>query len=240
MEKLRMKSEILFAILFILIYVVGNSMLYDVSDKIGIEMSAALPLNILVLIVLGVFIVKNGHAKYYRLCKPQVPAKNVLFYIPFIILATVNVWFGFVMNKPVPETVIYILAMFSAGACEELIFRGLLFNAMAKKNTIAAIIVTSITFGLGHIVNLFNGSGMEFTSNLCQLFYAVSIGFVLCAVMYKSQSLISCIIMHAVFNALSVFANAEAFDKYEIPVCIALCAISALSSVYIFTRPERK
>ena len=37
--------------------------------------------------------------------------------------------------------------------------------------------VSSVTFGLGHIINLINGSGMGLAENLVQIFFAVLIGF---------------------------------------------------------------
>lgn len=56
------------------------------------------------------------------------------------------------------ETALYVLSMLCVGFIEELIFRGFLFKAMAKDGIKSAIIVSSITFGLGHIINLVNGA----------------------------------------------------------------------------------
>lgn len=234
MKKLYEKSEVLFAVLFIVFYVVGNSILQQVSDEMGMEMAATVPLNILLVIILLLFFKKNELNEYYGLKKPEGDKKKVLFYIPMIIISTVNVWFGFVMRKSIGETIIYIVAMILAGTMEELIFRGLLYKAMCRKSVRRAIIVTSILFGMGHIVNLVNGSGMELAENICQLFYAVAIGFLLVSVLYTGKSLIPCIITHAVFNSLSVFANETMFEKVQIPVCIALCVISGVSAALIF------
>ena len=75
---------------------------------------------------------------------------------------------------------------------------------MEKNNTKNAIIVSSITFGLGHIVNLLNRAALIPT--LLQVCYAATIGYMLVMVFYKSKSIISCIIFHTVFNALSIFS----------------------------------
>jgi membrane protease YdiL (CAAX protease family) len=108
------------------------------------------------------------------------------------------------------ETVLYVLSMFCVGFLEEMIFRGFLFQAMAKNGVKSAIIVSSITFGIGHIVNLFNGSGAEWLPNLLQVMYAVAIGFAFVMIYCKTKSLISCILVHSVFNGLSAFANEAA------------------------------
>lgn len=58
-----------------------------------------------------------------------------------------------------------------------MIFRGLLFQAMAGDNVKSAVIVSSMTFGIGHLLNLFNGSGMNLVSNLCQVCFAAAVDF---------------------------------------------------------------
>ena len=74
---------------------------------------------------------------------------------------------------------------------------------MAKDNIKAAIIVTSITFGIGHIINLLNGA--ELIPTLLQICYATTIGFLFVTIFYKSKSLIPCILTHAAINSLSIF-----------------------------------
>ena len=102
---------------------------------------------------------------------------------------------------------LYVLSMFCVGFLEEMIFRGLLFQAMAKDSVKSAIVVSSITFGAGHIVNLVNGSGAELLPNLLQVMYAVAAGFAFVMIYCKTRSLIPCIIVHSVFNGLSAFSN---------------------------------
>ena len=65
--------------------------------------------------------------------------------------------------------------MLCVGFLEEVIFRGLLFQAIAKDNIKSAVIISSVTFGIGHIINLFNGSGMDLVNNLCQIVFAFAI-----------------------------------------------------------------
>lgn len=227
-------SEIKFAILFIIIYVVGNSVLDQVSINIGMEKIVSLPFNILLLVIMLVFIIKEKKTEYYGLCSSRFGAKRFIIYIPLAVVATVNIWFGVVFEMEIANAVVYFVSMLIAGALEELIFRGFLYKAMCRKNVKSAIILTSILFGAGHIVNMINGSGMGVVENVCQLFYAMAIGFMLVAVLYTGKSLIPCIVTHSVLNALSIFSNEAAFEKVQIPVCIVLCVISlAVGAVLI-------
>ena len=76
---------------------------------------------------------------------------------------------------------------------------------MAKDNLKVAILVSSLTFGVGHIVNIFNTS--DILGVLLQVCYATSIGFLYTIIFYKSGSLWPNIISHAFVNGTSVFAS---------------------------------
>jgi membrane protease YdiL (CAAX protease family) len=117
--------------------------------------------------------------------------------------------------------------MFCVGFLEELIFRGLLFQAMAKDGVRSAIVVSSVTFGIGHIVNLFNGSGAELLPNLLQVMYAVAVGFTFVMIFYRTKSLVPCIITHSVFNGLSAFANKAAETMQRQVISGVLLAVIA-------------
>ena len=65
------------------------------------------------------------------------------------------------------------------------------------------MLVSAITFGIGHIVNLLNGA--DLIPTLLQISYAISIGYLFVIIFYKSGSLLPCIITHAIVNALSIF-----------------------------------
>ena len=88
-----------------------------------------------------------------------------------------------------------------------MIFRGLLFVAIARNNIRSAIVISSVTFGIGHIINLFNGSGMDLINNLCQIVFAVAVGFLLVTIFYRGGSLIPCILVHSAINTLGTFAD---------------------------------
>ena len=234
MKKLFDKSEIWFAVIWIIVYLVGSSAADIISAQIGFEKAVTLPFHVILTTVLLIWVSKNGLKEYFGLCKPQIKPSKLLYYIPLVILASCNLWMGFFINKPLAETVCYILSMLCVGILEELIMRGFLFKAMCKDNVKTAIIVSGITFGIGHIVNLFNGSGAELLSNICQVCYAISFGFLFVIIFLKSKSIIPCIITHCVFNSLSVFANYSAYqNETEIIISLILIVISAGYTIFI-------
>jgi membrane protease YdiL (CAAX protease family) len=174
------------------------SMADSFSDIIGIQKIVTLPVLIVLSAILLLFVQKNQLLKKYGLCKSEVPVSKMLFYIPLLALLTVNLWYGCSISTTPFETVFYILSMLYVGFLEEIIFRGFLFCAMAKNGVKSAIIVSSVTFGIGHIVNLINGSGAELLANLFQVIYAMAAGFMFVMIFYKTKSLLPCIVTHGV------------------------------------------
>lgn len=234
LKKLYTKSEIWFAVAWIIAYVVLASTGDTISADLGIDKIVTLPILIAMSVILYFFVRKNGLTEKYGLCRPKLPAAVMLYYIPLFILLTANLWYGVAMNMTPLETVLYILSMFCVGFLEELIFRGLLFQAMAKDDVKTAIIVSSVTFGIGHMVNLINGSGAELLPNLLQVMYAVAIGFAFVMIYCKTKSLVPCIVIHSVFNGLSAFANETVMTpKGQIISGVLLAVIAAGYALYL-------
>lgn len=241
MRKLYEKSDLAFAIVWIVIYCVLMSVGDGLSDTIGISKAVTLPIAIILSAILFFFIKRGNLSKEYGLCKSEVPSKKMLFYLPLILMMGANLFSGLKMNLSPAESVFYILTMLFVGFLEEVIFRGLLFKAMAKNGIKSAIAVSSITFGMGHIINLINGSGAELIPNLLQVIYAMTAGFMFVMIFYKSGSLIPCIVGHGVFNALSVFTDDGALTlNQQIASCVFLVIISGGYAVYVALKVKSK
>ena len=234
LKKLYDKSKLWFAVAWIIAYCVLMSVGDSLSAEIGIEKSATLPIGILLSAFLLLFLKINGLFAAYGLCAPKASAKSMMYYVPLLVILSTNLWYGVTMNFGVLETVLYILAMLCVGFLEEVIFRGLLFEAMRKDGIKSAVIVSSVTFGIGHIINLINGSGAELLPNLLQVVYATAAGFMFVMIYYKSGSLLACIAAHGVFNALSVFADeANASGEMRILSAVLLTVIAGAYAVYL-------
>lgn len=240
-KKLYKKSEIWFALAWIIIYVVLASTGDNISENIGILKIATLPILIILSIILFLFVKNNGLAKKYGLCKSEIPASKMLFYIPLIIIMTTNLWYGVTINFSPLENVLYILSMLCVGFLEEMIFRGFLFNALVRDGVKSAIIISSVSFGIGHIVNLVNGSGAELLPTMLQVVYAIAIGFAFVMIYYKTKSLLPCILTHSILNSLSVFANEEIITpQKQIIFSILIALIAAGYALYIALAVKEK
>ncbi len=220
MEKYFEKHETLITILLIIIYVVTNS--YCMQNFGANDYRTAI-WNFVLSLAIIIFIAKNKLGAYYGLTKfPKF--KDFLFFIPLLIIMSVNLWNGININNSMTEIIFHILSMIGVGFLEEIIFRGFLFKMMEKDNVNRAILVTSLTFGIGHIVNLLNGA--ELIPTLIQICNAVALGYLFVVIFQKGKSLWPCIIAHATINSLSIFNIDNNFSLYIIPIFIIAISIS--------------
>ena len=221
MEKIFRKHETLFTIALIIVYVVINSY---IMQNFGTSSYQSVAMNTILSILVTILVMSLNRVKFYGITKPN-NTKKFLYFIPLFIISLFNLRRGIHINNTTGEIIFHILTMINIGFLEEMLFRGFLFKMMAKDNVKSAILVSSITFGIGHIINLLNGA--EIVSTLLQVCYAVAIGYMLVMIFCKSKSIIPCVIFHAIFNSLSIFATGDSNVISSI-ILIAMCLLYAL------------
>ncbi|MCR5306806.1 MAG: CPBP family intramembrane metalloprotease [Oscillospiraceae bacterium] len=205
--KLFQKNEVLFAVLLIVIYVVGSSVMQSVSDAVGIAFLAEMLFNLLMSAVLLWFIRKNRLSDYVGLRKPEISASKMLYYIPLLLIAAAPAFFGTGMEFSPVISLLRTVMMICVGFLEEVIFRGFLFRGIAKNSLKRAVVISSLTFAVGHFVNLLNGS--DLFSNTLQVVYAVAVGFLMVFIFMRTSSLLACIAFHAFNNCLTAFTTGK-------------------------------
>ena len=233
MTKLYKKSEILFAIFWIVLYTVSMGNLRNLGDDSPYMMIGLIVISALMLL----FVWKNGLLEKYGLSAWAKNSRVMLWFFPLWIIASLNLWGGAAAKYPVPGQIYAIVSMALVGFAEELIFRGFLFKAMLKDGNVkAAVIVSSVTFGMGHIINLFTGH--ELIATLTQVVFAVAMGFVFTLVFYKSGSLLPGILAHSFIDVASVFASDDGSQLVNLILHIVVIVISVAYSLYLAKRVE--
>ena len=216
LRKIFDKHETLICILLIVVYVLVNSFCmqnFGVADYRSTLINTAFSAMLLLLIV-GL-----KDTAYYGFQKVKDP-KRYLYFLPLVLIVSVNFWNGVHIQNSSEEIIFHILTMLNIGFIEEIIFRGFLFRLMEKDNVKAAIIVSSISFGIGHIVNLLNGA--ELVPTLLQIGYAASVGYLFVVIFYRSGSIWPCILTHSLNNAFSIFNVDNVVARYVAPVFLII------------------
>lgn len=231
MKKLYDKNELWFALIWIFAYC---AVTIPIRGSLGNESTAML--IALAVIAAGIFVfVKKYHLEEkYGLVKWQGKASDYWFYIPMLILMTGNLWRGFALAYSGVSQIFAVLSMLLIGFIEEMLFRGFLFRILLKKDPApAAITISAVTFGIGHIVNLL--AGQANLETVMQALFAVAWGFIFTFVFYKSGSLLICIAVHSLVDAFSMFAGESIIMEW---VYIgATIVIAAAYCLYLSRRP---
>lgn len=219
MKRLYEKNELYFALVWIAAYVVVMNIALQFCggfDNLETKTVAQMLVPVGCILFLSVFItawiIRNDLTSRYGLgrlkgSKEDKANKGYLWYIPLIVMSCINLKNGMELTTPVLVTLLMMLNMAAAGYVEEIIFRGFLFRAMQKENLKSAVIVSAVTFGAGHIVNLANTA--DTLGVILQVCYAIAIGFLYTVIVYKSSSLWPCILSHIFVNASSVVAREQ-------------------------------
>lgn len=224
MTKLYEKSRLAFALFWIISYVILSGLGDSLSDTLGTAKLVTLPIQLAMTMVLAGWIRRQGFQAEYGFCALNGQLSDYLYFLPLVLLLTANLWNGVTLNFSPLETALYIFSMLLVGFLEEVIFRGLLFKALCRDGVKQAFLISSLTFGIGHIVNLLNGA--DLLPTLLQVFYAITTGFLFTYLFYAGKSLWPCIITHSIFNALSAFA-VEPGDFSKLLSALAICLITS-------------
>ena len=107
--------------------------------------------------------------------------------------------------------IIGFLSIVGVGFREELLFRGIIANALAnkywydKQNIWKATIISGILFGLAHLSNLFTGANYQ--SVLVQTVVAAVLGIYLTAVYYRGGNIWALVLIHTITDMASLFLS---------------------------------
>ncbi len=225
------KKPVLFAVLWIIIYCI---VMTAVKGADHVDRPVNVAAHIFVSVLIFAFVKVSHLDKEIGLDAWPEDSRRYLYFIPLWIFTTGNLWAGVSMNYKGMGQVFAMISMMLVGFIEEMIFRGFLFRGLLRtNNATTAIIISAVTFGLGHIVNLLNGQATKET--MIQIFYAIALGFVFTLVYYKSGKLWPCIIAHSLIDVFSTI-NAENDLIGMVSVWTVIIG-SVLYSVYLWKLP---
>ncbi|HRW25485.1 MAG TPA: CPBP family intramembrane metalloprotease [Spirochaetia bacterium] len=222
--------------LWIAIYVVAMTALESLVPAAAVTLWRA-PLVAALSLALVLALRKRDAFAFYGFVKPKPGAmRGALYGLPLVALATANLWQGATLRYGPLETAAYVAAMIGVGFLEETIFRGILFKALLRRSERLAVVVSSVTFGLGHIVNLLSGAATLDTA--AQIVYAIAVGFMLSVFVLRVGSIVPCIAFHAAFNSLSAFGVEPAGTTASLVVAGAITALALGYAGFLWRLPR--
>jgi membrane protease YdiL (CAAX protease family) len=177
--------------------------------------------------ILGIIILRNSFLHII-----PVENKKVLFYIPLFLIEIFPIIFGNYNNEmTILQYFILLFFTIAVGINEEIYFRGIALKILNKRGIKKAIIVSSIIFGILHIVNLFNGKDVLYI--VFQICFALLVGFVLSEVVIITKSLIIVIIWHFLHDFLALITG-DSLGKEDLIILAIQIVIMLVYAIFIW------
>jgi membrane protease YdiL (CAAX protease family) len=140
---------------------------------------------------------------------------------------------------PVTKMITFTLWMLMIGVFEEVLIRGIILNNMikkwggTKKGIYLAVFMSSLLFGIAHLVNLIESPGLVIVT-LAQVVYAFFIGVFFASVYLRSKNIWVVIIYHALMDFASYYTDvfSKAVEMTDISLQAA-CVNIVLTSVFL-------
>ena len=230
MKKFFDKQPVWFAVIWIIVYVLAFGNADTLSEALGVPKLITVIVGLVLTVVMLLFLRKHSLFPYCGLQKVQ--GGRWAWFLPLIAVSTVNFWHGLTVRE---GAALYLISMVWVAILEEVIFRGLLFRAMEKDGRTAAVIVSSVTFGVGHIVNLLLGA--ELLSTALQLVEATALGFCFTAIFMVTGSLLPCILSHVFINCTSFFAI-DPTATGRVVTCIIVTVVAVVYGAWLLKRND--
>lgn len=232
MKKEIFKSDIIFAICSIVIYIVIFNGAALLSDIIGIPNLLTVVVGFLMCLFMVLVLYKRKKMSYYGLNSlKNLNHLRLLLYVPMLVIASVNLWQGFHINDTIAQIILISLSMICVGILEELIFRSFLMKALLHKGPTFAIVISTLIFGLFHALNLVFGADLMPT--LLQVVYSMAFGFMCCVFFYKTNNVIPCIICHALGNIFDIFLPQNTTLAFQYIGCAVMTIVSIGYGIYL-------
>ena len=229
MKRIQETRPVWYALIWILAYIVLVNIGDALSEMIGVSNSATSAILIAFSVILLLYVNKNRWTSFYGLCWPnKADIRKTWFYIPLAIIAVLQYSKGFISELNFRDIAIIVALMIGVGFIEELLFRGFLYQGILKKGKLTnAIVVSGVTFGLGHIVNLMRGYSLA--DQGLQIVIAIAIGITLALLVSVTDSILPGVLFHTLYNIIGSVTNSNlTIELYIVIFSLVLCVVYSL------------
>jgi membrane protease YdiL (CAAX protease family) len=210
MEEKTMKRPLLKAIIFTIIPLICATIagaiiaINSFEGNYSIVVQSAL---FALSIIIGIMIIKFLHLKFEEIGFKKIingTAKNMLYFIPLIVIELLPFFTGFNEQNSPSRIILLIIFTIIVGINEELYFRGIILN-LFKNNGVKAIIISSILFGLGHIINAIVNTNYLYI--VLQIIFSFIVGIICAEIVIITKSIIPVIIFHTIHDFVASITN---------------------------------
>lgn len=164
-------------------------------------------------------------------------AKRVLYFVPLLIISFSPFTAGMNFDGGVALILANLFLTLGIGMAEEIFFRGIICGLWLGRGIVKAMMIFSLLFGLGHILNIAGGAGLGET--VLQICFALVYGMVFALIFAESGSLLPCVLLHALHD-FCAFISGEASTQFEIILGAVQFIVLLVYFLYLFRITARE
>lgn len=164
-------------------------------------------------------------------------AKRMLYFSPLLLIALSPFAAGINFNGGAALIFANLFLTLGIGMAEEIFFRGIICGLWLECGVGKAMMLSSVLFGLSHILNL--AGGADFGETILQICFALVYGMVFALIFAESDSLLPCVLLHALHDFCS-FISGEGSAQFEIILGAVQFIVLLVYFLYLFRITARK
>lgn len=131
---------------------------------------------------------------------------------------------------PWQQALLLMAWMTGVGFSEGVLLRGFVLRALIRRGAGMAVGVSSLAFGLLHLVNLIGGA--DLVATLLQVAYATCMGLMLSTFVCRTNNIIPCVLPHSALDVAGVFV-AEPSVRQSCALCVIYSMVCACYAWYL-------
>jgi uncharacterized protein len=137
---------------------------------------------------------------------PAVSAPRLWFYLALLLLVGIPLITGMREDLTALAVMAIVVHYAASGFLEEVLFRGLLLRALLKEwRPVWAVVISSLTFCIGHILSVLIGQSGPDT--VFQIISATVVGLLFTLVVLATGNLTAVIIAHILYNIIATLSR---------------------------------
>ncbi len=134
---------------------------------------------------------------------PSNPHSLWFFTVPCLPII-LNIAFLGVGYPGTERLLLFLVIALLVGFVEETYFRGMILRALLIRGPWQAVIISSLLFGMMHVLNV--AAGANLAATLLQVVYAVAIGLMYAALALRTQTILPLIVIHGLIDFFGFIA----------------------------------
>jgi uncharacterized protein len=198
------RRPIIFVVLLLLVILVTFILAGAITLQLKLATLAMTLMGDGVLALIALFLLSRLH--WWREAGFRLPAKpHYLWFFAVPCLPIIlNIAFFGVGYPGIGRILLFLAIALLVGFVEETYFRGMMLRALRIRGPWQAVIISSLFFGILHLLNV--AAGANLAATLLQVVFAVAIGLMYAALALRTQTILPLIVTHGLTDFVAYLA----------------------------------